>query len=70
MPKATLNFDLPEEEDDFRHAREGVYALMLLEQIDQRCRAILKYGTPSEETASLAEEIRQMIYQENRVTML
>jgi len=68
MPTAILSFALPEEEEDFRYAREGVYASILLHRIDQRCRAVLKYGEPNPGTAALAEEIRQMIHQEDRVT--
>jgi hypothetical protein len=32
-----------------------------LELIDNRCRAICKHGEPSEETAKILEEIRQLI---------
>jgi hypothetical protein len=30
-------------------------------EIDQRLRSLVKHGEPSEETARLAEEIREMI---------
>lgn len=59
--KATLSFALPDEEPEFRAAIQGREAKSTLRQIDQRCRSILKHGDPSEETAALAEEIRQMI---------
>ena len=59
--KATLEFDLPDEQGEFDAARLGHKALTTLWDIDQRCRSLLKHGDPSEETARLAEEIRGMI---------
>ena len=61
MPIATLRYKLPDESMDHRAALAGVDALLALEKIDQWLRSVLKHGEPSEETASLAEEIRQMI---------
>lgn len=61
MPIATLRFTLPDEEVEYRAAVQGSEAKALLWDIDQRCRSILKYGSPSQETAKLAEEIREMI---------
>ena len=59
--KATLEFDLPDEQGEFDAARLGHKALLALWDIDQRCRSLLKHGDPSEETARLVEEIRGMI---------
>ena len=59
--KATLEFDLPDEQGEFDAARLGSKALTTLWDIDQRCRSLLKHGDPSDETARLAEEIRGMI---------
>jgi hypothetical protein len=59
--KATLEFDLPDEQGEFDAARLGSKALTTLWDIDQKCRSLLKHGDPSEETARLAEEIRGMI---------
>lgn len=61
MPTATLTFSLPDEQSDFDAAVRGRDALLVLWDIDQRCRSILKYGEPSEETSRLAQEIRDMI---------
>lgn len=61
MPVATIRYTLPDESMDHRAALAGVDALIALERIDQRLRAVLKHGEPSEETARLAEEVRQMI---------
>ena len=59
--KATLTFNLPDEQGEFDAARLGSQALTTLWDIDQRCRSLLKHGDPSDETARLAEEIRGMI---------
>ena len=59
--RATLTFTLPDESMDHRAALAGVDALVTLEKIDQRLRAILKYGEPSGETGQLATEIRGLI---------
>jgi hypothetical protein len=64
--KILLRFDLPDEQADFDAARLGRQALSALWDIDQHCRALLKHGDPSEETASLAEAIRGMIGDEMR----
>jgi hypothetical protein len=63
MPTATLRFTLPEEQADFDAARLGSSACACLVDIDQGLRSLLKHGEPSEQTAKLAEEIREMIRQ-------
>jgi hypothetical protein len=59
--KATLTFSLPDEQGEFDAARLGSQALAALWDIDQRCRSLLKHGSPTDEEARLAEEIRGMI---------
>jgi hypothetical protein len=44
MPKATLKFDLPDEQGDFDAAILGREALAVLWDIDQRLRSLLKHG--------------------------
>ena len=61
MPTVTVTYTLPDEQSDFDAARLGRQALTTLWHIDQRCRSLVKYGEPSEETERLAEEIRAMI---------
>ena len=61
MARATLSFKLPEEEAEFNAARQGREAKRVLWDIDQRLRSLLKHGEPGEETAKLAEELRDMI---------
>jgi hypothetical protein len=59
--KATLSFNLPDEQGEFDAARLGSKALLALWDIDQRCRSLLKHGEPSDGERRLAEEIRGMI---------
>jgi hypothetical protein len=59
--KATLSFNLPDEQGEFDAARLGRQALLTLWEIDQRCRSLLKHGEPSDGERRLAEEIRGMI---------
>jgi hypothetical protein len=63
MAHALLKFDLsePDDEREHRYALAGREALIALELIDNRCRSALKHGEPSEETAKILEEIRQLI---------
>lgn len=60
---ATLRFDLadPDDEREHRYALAGREALIALELVDNRCRAILKHGEPSEEVQAILEEIRRLI---------
>jgi hypothetical protein len=60
-PVATLRFTLPDEQGDYDAARLGSQALLTLWEIDEKCRSLLKHGSPTDETARLAEEIRGMI---------
>jgi len=59
--KATLSFNLPDDQGDFDAARLGRAALAALWQIDQHCRSLLKHGEPTDEERGLAEEVRAMI---------
>ena len=63
MPTATLRFDLSDADDEreHRYALAGREALIALDVIDNRCRAILKHGEPSEEVQAILEEIRRLI---------
>ena len=61
MPTLTIRYRLPEEQNDYDAARLGRQMVATLWEIDQWCRSLLKHGDPSEETARLAEELREMI---------
>lgn len=59
--KATLHFDLPDDQGDFDAARLGRAALSVLWEIDQHLHGIVKHGDPNRFRRELAEEIRKMI---------
>jgi hypothetical protein len=62
VPIATLEFDLPEEQPEFSAAIHGGTAKLVLWDIDQRCRSLVKYNdAASDDARRLAEEIRDMI---------
>ena len=61
MPRATLTFDLPDEQMELMQAVHAGEMSATIHELDQKLRSILKYGEPSEETAKLAVEIRQML---------
>jgi hypothetical protein len=61
--KATLAFDLPDDQGDFDAALLGREAISALWEIDQHCRAILKHHDPSDEVRQLCETLREMIPQ-------
>jgi hypothetical protein len=63
MAHAILKFDLadPDDEREHRYALAGREALIALELVENRCRAILKHGDPSEETQRVVEEIRALV---------
>ena len=61
MPTVTIRYTLPDEQGEYDSARLGSEAMQVLWQIDQRCRELVKYGEPSDETRRLAEELRRMI---------
>ena len=61
MPKATLKFDLPDEQSDFDAALHGRESLSALWDIDQHCRGLLKHGSLTAEEARLAKEVRALI---------
>lgn len=61
MPKAILEFDLPDDQGDFDAALVGREALSVLWEIDQHCRGLLKHTNPPAEQRKLLEEIRALI---------
>lgn len=70
MPRATLTYDLPEDNAEFRAALAGREALAVLHEIDCKLRNLLKYdcGMIKEEqvqlhqfAVDLMQQIRNMI---------
>jgi len=56
MPKAILEFNLPEESQEFEMANKGACAHIVLEELDQWLRAKWKYE--GQESVSI-EEVRK-----------
>lgn len=59
--RATLTFNLPEEEVEHVMALYGGEAAGVLHDVLNLIRSELKHGSPSKETAVKLEEIRSMI---------
>ena len=63
MSKAILEFNLPEDGDDFRYAINGQEYYIALHNIQQDVRQIYKYRELSEDAYEVVEEIYQQINQ-------
>jgi hypothetical protein len=63
MSKAILEFNLPEDGDDFRHAVNGEQYFIALHNIREDVRQIWKYNSLPEEQFDLVDRIYQMINQ-------
>ena len=61
--KAILEFNLPEDGDDFRYATNGQEYYIALHNIQQDVRQIYKYRELSEDAYEVVEEIYQQINQ-------
>jgi hypothetical protein len=61
MPKATLEFNLPEEQEEYRLAMEGSEMSRIVEELDNYLRNQLKYSSHGED-----DRIIRAIYQEIR----
>ena len=42
--RGILEFDLPEDEAEMRYAQSGLDALLVLNDLDQECRSLVKHG--------------------------
>jgi hypothetical protein len=63
MSKAILEFNLPDDGDDFRHAVNGEQYFIALHNIREDVRQIWKYNSLPEEQFDLVDRIYQMINQ-------
>ena len=62
--KATLEFNLPDDQEDFNHATNGFNYYMALVEMDQWLRAEYKYND-KEEMYEVREKLRQIIFENN-----
>ena len=60
---ATLNFKLPEDNDDFKLATEGRTLWCALWDVDQKLRSVLKYGHKYKSVEDLAQDMRDLIWE-------
>lgn len=61
MPKATLTFDLPEEQTEHDMANKAVEMWIILDNLDQELRAHLKYDSHPEWDDKTVEAIRKIL---------
>ena len=62
--KATLEFNLPEDQDDFNYANNGFKYYLSLVEMDEWLRAEYKYND-REEMYEVREKLRQIIFENN-----
>ena len=62
--KATLEFNLPEDQDDFNYANNGFKYYMALVEMDQWLRSEYKYNG-KEELYEVREKLREIIFENN-----
>ncbi len=62
--KATLEFNLPEDQDDFNHATNGFNYYMALVEMDQWLRSEYKYNG-KEKMWEVREKLREIIFENN-----
>ena len=62
--KATLEFNLPDDQEDFKHATNGFNYYMALVEMDQWLRAEYKYND-NEEMYEARVKMRQIISDNN-----
>ena len=69
--KATLNFNLPEENEEFRLAVDGIKWMSAMHELDQHIRGITKYDSEgmSQETydalCAVREKLREILMDNN-----
>lgn len=59
--KATLEFNLPEDEFDYNMSINGFKWFNVTYQLDQHLRSQLKYNELTEEQARIYEELRELL---------
>jgi hypothetical protein len=62
--KATLEFNLPEDQDDFNYATNGFNYYMALVEMDEWLRAEYKYND-KEDMYEVREKLREIILENN-----
>lgn len=66
MPKVTLTFKLPEEREDFEYASKGLEYKIVIDEIDEYLRKMIKYETLTDEAANIYQEVRDKLWEIKR----
>lgn len=62
--KAILEFNLPEEREEFEHAQRGIEYLIVLQEFDNYLRGRLKYEELPDDVHKALQEARDRLYEE------
>jgi len=62
--KATLEFNLPEEEREYRLANQATDIIAAVCQFDDKLRSYRKYGNDFKDVAEALEAVHQLLHQE------
>ena len=63
MMKTTIEFNLPEDQEEMRLAMNGAKYRQALSEFDEHLRARIKYGQISEEEGLILQDIRSKLYE-------
>lgn len=63
MPLATIQFSLPDEQDEFRVAIKGSKYQTALCELDQELRNLVKYGTEEAQRAMTPDKVRARLWE-------
>lgn len=63
MPLVTLQFNLPEEQTEFRAAVKGSKYQAALCALDQELRSLVKYGTEEAQRAMMPDKVRMRLWE-------
>lgn len=61
MPKAILEFKLPEEKEEFDLARKGAHYSCVIEDLDNFLRGKIKYSNLEENIEAIYQEVRDKL---------
>jgi len=62
--KAILQFNLPEEHEEFRLANEGAHWQLVVWEFDQKLRGYIKHGHEFKSADEAVEHIRKQLHEE------
>jgi hypothetical protein len=63
MSRVILEFNLPEESEEFDHAHKGSMYLLALEDIQNFLRSKLKYAELTDEQVKIYEGVQEKIFE-------